>query len=326
MQTTVTSPESDVTLPRAIRAQVERVRKLQEASPAESDANQPATEPAIAAPNTPAPESAPQQVAAEQSAQPLEDPRHSDPNYWRQRFNVTEGVLRRERAERNTEEQRLHQRISELQQEVQRAQASQPAQAGAVELSQFFTPEQIEQYGEDQLGTVARTAVQAAKAEAQKAIQEAVQPLREQEESRRKAAEREAHQRFIDGLTASVPDWSEIDPTPGWHGWLAQIDESTGEERDALLKRHAARKDVQRVATMFQAYKATIEQPRQPPVAPSGNARAPAAPMQQQPAAGGPPSASEVRDFYKRAAIGKLKPGERESFEARLGMVARTAV
>jgi hypothetical protein len=325
MQTTVTSPESDVRLPRAIRAQSERIRQLQETPPADGEQNPPADPPAIKQSSDPAPEPAPQQAAPEPPAQPLEDPRHSDPNYWRQRFNVTEGVLRRERQERTTEEQRLHQRISELQLELQRAQASQPAQAGAVELSQFFTPEQIEQYGEDQLGTVARTAVQAAKAEAQKAIQEAVQPLREQEEARQKAAEREAHQRFIDGLAEAVPDWGQIDPTPEWHAWLAQIDESTGEERDVLLKRHAGRRDVRRVAAMFDAYKAAIPRPPQPPVAPSGAARGQEAPIRQQPAAGGAPSPADIREFYKRASLGKLKPGEREEFEARLAMAARNA-
>lgn len=324
MQTTVTSPESDVRLPRAIRAQSERIRQLQETPPAEGEQNPPATEPAIQPPSDPAPQAAPQQVAPEPPAQPIEDPRHSDPNYWRQRFNVTEGVLRRERQERTNEEQRLHERISELQLELQRAQASQPAQAGDIELSQFFTPEQIEQYGEDQLGTVARTAVQAAKSEAQKAIKEAVQPLREQEEARKKAAQREAHQRFIDGLTSEVPDWQVIDPSPAWHQWLAVIDEATGEERDAVLKRHYNRGDAQRVAQMFKAFKAETAPP-QPPVAPSGGPRGQEQPIRSQPAAGGAPSPAEIREFYKRASIGKLKPGEREAFEARLAMVPRSA-
>lgn len=280
-------------------------------------------DPSPADPNAPAPApAAASATPAEPPAAPAVDPRENDPNYWKQRFNVTSGILAKERKERTEERDAHRQQITELQ--AKAATSSTVPDVTPIDLSKFYTPEQIEQYGEEQCRVMAKTAMDAARATAQDLIDAAVRPLREERENAKRDRAAEAKQAFTDKLAELVPNYQTLDVDPRWNdadtGWLAQ--EENGVQRQQLLNIHIANGDAKKIAGMFKAFEASLTPPQvpTPPVAPSGTGAAShdAVPSTQVAAVGGAPTDAEVRDFYKRSAIGKVKEDERVKFEARL--------
>jgi hypothetical protein len=280
-----------------------------------------------AAPATPPAGAAATSVAPPASAPA--DPRENDPNYWRQRFNVTSGILAKERGERQSERGELNRRITDLQTQTASPKAVPDA---AIDLSKFYTPEQIEQYGEEQCRVMAKTAMDAAHSTAQALIDAAVRPLKEEREREVADAKQAKKDAFYTKLGELHPSYAEDDVDPRWAdehtGWLAQEDEN-GVVRQQLLNIHLANLDATKVAKMFRQWKASITAaPSVPPVAPSGSGAAPvdgAPPANLGTGAAGAPSDADVKDFYKRAALGKVKDDERVAFDARMKLRNRAA-
>lgn len=266
-------------------------------------------------PVTPTVETAPQPEAP-----PTEqvDPRESDPTYWKQRFKVTEGVLRAERERAQAQIASHRQQVSELQEQIRTLQASPTAPAEAIDLSAYFTPEQIDAYGEEQCMVVATAADKAAKAQAQKAIDAAVAPLRQRQVQEDEDAATRARHTFISELTAALPEWQEIDAQDAWKAWLAQTDEATGFERQAILTRHNTANNVAGVVRVFRSFlKDTKKELPQPPVAPHGTgANAQGSGTPPQPQAAFNPTSAQIKDFYSRAARNKVTDTERAQMDA----------
>ena len=321
MQTTAISPETDTSLPRPIRAQMQRVREIVESQQpiqAPNEEPSPSHEPS-ASPAAPSPDAS---MAPEAPKPSQEDPRYSDPAYWKQRFQVTYGMLDKERRERTHSESQLNQRISDLMEQLRLAQMHQPQPRSQtedeVDLSQFFTPEQIEQYGEEQCKTLAQVSMRTGREAAQAAINEALKPIQEREKKSQEDREREAENAFYDALAEAVPDYLEIDADEAWRAWLAEIDPETGFQRQAILNNHVKKRNAAGTAALFNKFKLHSVRP-EPVVAPQGSASRPEAPIPQAaPAGGGYPSQAEIKDFYKRSSLGKVKDDERARFEDRL--------
>ena len=274
-------------------------------TPAEgaAPANQPATPPAAPANTQPT---------------PAADPRHADPNYWKQRFEVTSGILARERDQRVAQMEGMNTRITELQTQIQTLQAAAPTPE--IDLTAFYTPAQIEAYGEEQCRVMASTAMKAAQVHAQKAIDAAVQPLKQRQESDATHSAEQRKQAFVDKLTELVPDWQVTDKDPRWcdeiDGWLAQEDEH-GAVRQSILNAHIQSGNAVGAAKMFKAFTKSIAVVP-PPVAPSGSGAGAgeSAPVAQPGLTH--PSPAEKKAFYTRSALNKVKDSERTEFEARL--------
>lgn len=242
---------------------------------------------------------------------PPVDPRKSDPAYWEQRFKVTQGILGQAREEHAAAVEALNERIAELQKQL--SEKSTPAD---IDLGQFFTPEQIEQHGEDQCKAMASTAVKAARTQAQALIDSEIAPLKTARAEEIKRGKTAKLADFKERLAELVPDFQEIDKDPGWLEHLADVDSESGLVRQDILDMHIARLSAQGVAQMFNAYK-TAKAPPKPPVPPSGNAfnNAPPPP----PAASqGYPSKTEIREHYRRRALKQVTDAEHATFEARL--------
>lgn len=318
MSQTEASLESNVRLPRAVRERSERIRQMTEPQAPEPEANSmpPAPAPAIEAPGT-------SQEPPPAAAKPA-DPRESDPQYWSQRFRVTQGMLDREIRERRAAEEQMQAVINDLRDKLRTTQQSQPTAPSAIDLSAFFTPEQIEQYGKEQCETIASVSIRAAREQTQAAIQAELQPIREERAREAEHGKREKQRAFVSALAELVPDYAEIDATDGWKAWLGQEDEATGLVRQGMLDRHVMAGRADLAARLFTAYQSTIAAPLAPPVAPRGKAGPPDAPQAVQRPAQGYPSAAEIRDFHKRAATkrpgqpGYVTDKERSEFEARL--------
>jgi hypothetical protein len=246
---------------------------------------------------------------------PPVDPRENDPAYWKQRFKVTQGVLTRERTERTEGEREFNRRLTELQDQIRTLQASTPAAPEELDVSAFLTPEQVESLGEEEAKTIVKTAVDAARRTARQLVDAELQPLREQRATAQATTVRDQKAEFTDKLAELVPDFEEIDTNEGWNAWLAQDDEATGMQRQLLLDHHVGKLDAKKTAAMFDTYKKVAQLP-QPPVVPNGNGAVPPGVPPSQVALK-PLTQGEIKDFYKRSALGKVKEAERLTFEAR---------
>ena len=277
--------------------------------PAEPDASLPAT---VVDPATPP--ATPVATAAE----PAVDPRHSDPAYWKARFEVTSGMLAAERKAKKDAEDRLTRQITELQTQTRTLQAAAPA--APIDLADFYTPEEIEKYGPEQCEAMARSALRAAKKTVDERIAAEVQPLRERQDRDEQTAVENAKREFMDKIHEQVPDFDDADPR--WVAWLQEIDPNTDTPRQAVLTIHVTARNAAGCVKVIKAWQASLKTPT-PPITPSGTGAAPgvgdiAAPTAEDVAGLIAPTDVEVKDFYKRAALGKVKDAERVAFEARM--------
>ena len=324
MQTTATSNEPNVSLPRPLRQQMQRVQERIDRRKSEMAGEELPAPPAPAAeppqgeeqhPGSGAPAPEPQATAP---AAP--DPRENDAAYWKHRYETSQGMLHSLRDQRRRELEDAERQIDELRNEIQTLKAQAPAPADQqIDIAQFFTPEQVEQLGEDQCRSMVKAAVTAARTQVQSVVEAELQPIRERAKRTAKQQEEDARERFVEALAEKVPNYADFDADPDWLAWLAEEDPATGELRQDLLTRFVQRRDVHRTARMFREYEASkAPPPAPPPVAPAATAAPPAGNLPAQRPAGGAPTDAEVKDFYKRAAIGRVTDKERVEFEARL--------
>ena len=316
--------DSTVTLPRAVlrrSAAIEaRIAARSEPKTEPADPNAPPVDPSAQAaiPSEPAPPAEP--------AAPAADPRENDPAYWRQRFNVTAGVLNAERNQRKGDATEFNRKLTELQEQVRTLQAAATPSETKLDLGQFFTPEQIEQFGEEQCEAMAKAANASAQAAVKQAIEAEVKPLREAQERTKTQTIEDQKQAFTDKLAELVPNYAEIDVAEDWLAWLAQEDEATGLERQGILNSHIASLNAVKVAKVFTDFLKTKAPKPVPPVVGKGNGAGPSGDAPPVvPAALKAPTDAEVKAFYKRAAImqGRMPESERLEFEARMKL--RTA-
>lgn len=251
---------------------------------------------------------------------PAADPRENDPAYWRQRFNVTQGMLRTQQENHRAAVEDKDRVITELRDKVRSLESGKSSSASdAVEVATFFTPEQIERFGQDQCEAMATAAVKAARQQAQALLESEVKPLRDKAKATQAQAQEDKEAGFWEKLAEQVPDYPEINKDPAWLEWLTDDDADTGMQRQDILDRHRGALNAIGVAKLFQKFKATKTPARTPPVAPPRSAaggqndgQASNVPAQ------GYPTQAESKEFYKRAKLGKVTDQERVLWEQRL--------
>lgn len=259
--------------------------------------------------------------AAAQTPPPGEitDPRANDPAYWRQRFNSTAGVLAKARTEWTQREAGLKQQVVELQDANRALEASKPVPETVIDLNEFYSPAEIEQYGEEQCKVMVRSAMRAAAkavkpppAEVRPAPAAATPPAHTEQADPQIAA-------FVEQLTELVPEYREWDTDPRWLAWLAE--DTNGVQRQALLNVHIGNRDAKKVAKMFNDWDRSVAVPA-PPITPGGTGAAPSSEaVRESPSAGLTyPTKAEINDHYKRAALGKVTDEERVKFDARIAL------
>lgn len=329
---TATSQEADATLPRAVRERLERAnrRRQSQASPEGQEANQP-QDAAIA---DPAPSPAePQPAPAPTPAEPA-DPRENDAGYWQHRFKVVNGLLASKETKHREEIGELNRRIAQLEQELAQARSEKKAGAQDIDLEQYFTPEQIEEFGEDHCRTMLAAARKATQQELQQIIDAQIRPILQRDEEERRRSAQSQQERFQREILEAVPeigstpeDMDAFDKRTDWLLWLAEEDPNTGIVRQEILERHVRNMSASGVVKMIRQFLAESAPPKTPapPVVPSGTA----ASATGLPTSGQeilrPPTDAEIRDFYKRKATIRDKhdpryvtPEEEKAFEQRL--------
>lgn len=324
------SQASNTRLPRQVLRRSAAIEARYAPKPPESENPNPADPNAPAASGAPAIAPAPPAEPATPPA-PAGDPRDTDPVYWKQRFQVTDGLLKRARIDHRTETDALHQQITDRDTQIRTLKVAPGSTTpAAVDIAKYFTPAQIEQYGEEQCGTMARAAEAAAEAKATELINAAVQPLKDAQVRNDSRAVEDAKAGFYAALAEAYPAYSTADVDPSWLEYLEAHDDSTGMQRQRILDIHIRNLDARACAKMFKAWEATKvaaapPAPPMPPIGPSGSGAAPgensvAAPP---PGPGGAltiPTAAEIKLFYKNAALNKVTDSERSTFEARLAL------
>ena len=326
-------PSNETRLPRAVVRRVAAATAPRTPNPADPEP----TAPAAPSDDPNAPAAAVPDANAPKAPNPPEDPRHSDPTYWKHRFEAVAGRLRAREDEHKAALSAFRQENDQLRAEILRLQQAAPAStpAATINLAEFFTPEQIKNLGEEDATAMAQAAVNAAMKVARETVTAEIKPLlnRQQEDSEAEA-QRKVRE-FEEAIEEAVPNYRVLDKDEGWLAWLDEEDAATGLVRQDILTQHCARLNAPKVIKMFQAYiehaaKAAPVVP-EPPVAPSGSgASGGDTPPQPLRGAGtGYPTQAEIKDFYKRSAT--KKPGdpgfvtdkERADFEARLKLPRR---
>lgn len=267
----------------------------------------PEPDPALGAtaPNTP----------AESPTPPTADPRESDPAYWKQRFTVTSGILRSEREDRKTQVAAMNLRLTELTTELKSLRDNAPQAEN--DLGEFFTPEQIEEMGED----TARATYHAIKKQVRTQVADALQPTRAAAEANENALKQDRVDGFKDKLVELVPDYADVDMSDEWKEWLAEEDAGSGIKRQLILDKHVATLNAARVAKMFQEFKKTQDRPT-PPITPNGTGATSPGPLPKGVHLT-PPTGAEIKDFYKRHALSKVSPQEVAQFEERMALLRK---
>ena len=310
--------KNETRLPRAV---LKRSAAIEERIKARSEPETP--DPALPTPVSSADPANPNPAAPTPPAPPA-DPRHSDPAYWKQRFDATAGRLRVREDEHRAELTGLRGRITELEDEVRTLKTAIPSTPAAeIDLGEFFSPEQIKDIGEEDAHAIAQAALAAATKQARTVVEQEIKPLRDQRQADAAEQLRLRKESFTEALESRIPNMAEIDADPSWLTWLMEEDPETGIQRQEILTKHVTALRADKVAGIVEKWLKSKEPPA-PPVAPVASGAAPGAEPPPQPNAADlrPPTQAEVKDFYKRAALGKVTDKERTTFEARLKLRA----
>lgn len=258
---------------------------------------------------------------------PAADPRHADPLYWKQRFQVVEGRLKVREDEHKAEVHGLHQQLTELAEQIRSLHANAPQPQ--TDVSEFLTPEQVELLGADEAQTIVDAVLIGARKEVAKLVDAEIKPLREAQATTQATTHEDLKRQFLAKLEELVPDFAEVDATDEWKLWLQAEDEVTGVPRQDAMNKHISLANAGGVAKLFKAFKASLPKPPAPPVAPNGSGAGSSGIPQASASAGlTVPTAAEIKDFYKRkSTVRKGQPGyvtdqEALTFEKRLKLKA----
>jgi hypothetical protein len=319
--------EPTVKLPKAVKLQLENVKRLSDARSEELKAalkeqfdkdtpsgNQDTQEPVVS------------QVTPEKTevvAAPVvpevrqEDTR--DARYWEHRFKTNQGIHEAEKQRLKTQVTTLESRLQDVETQMKSVQRQAPAK---VDITKYIPAAEIETYGKEMLSTVANAANHIAQDATDRRMNDEfarqIDPLKqklEETEGRLIAAQQ---QRFWEDVDSKVPTWSKINDDPRFHEWLAQSDPFTGIARQNLLTSAQTALDANRVVAMFTAFLQTTPAPQRPSPEtlaakvvpdPIGQTQMATSTTTEVPSI----TRAEISQFYKHKAIGRYKFRQQEA-------------
>jgi len=240
-----------------------------------------------------------------------------------QRYRTLQGMYNADTARLRGEKQELTARVEQLE-KLLSSLSAQSAQPAPVQ-SKVVTDKDIEEYGESievmRRVTKEETAYYQQKIAALEGVianlQASVLPRVEQVAQRQAVS---AEQSFWSDLTATVPNWRDINQNKDFHAWLLEVDPLTGMNRQSHLDDAQRNLDVRRVAAFFSTWQASTghsiaQEPRavaksqlEKQVVP-GRGRTAAAPAADQPKTYSP---SEIAKFFDDVRKGAYRGRETE--------------
>ncbi len=301
-------------LPKSVQAQLERAAELQnQNSQPPQPQSQPPVDDSAQAPETP---QQPQTPAPDQ-APPAED--------WQQKYRTLQGMYNRQQGEMAARNEQFEQQIRELRQQLEQrnAQPTPPAPAPSL-----VTEADRKAFGDDLIDVVRRVTqeqlapIVAKLGNLEPQLQTTVQTVEQTQQRSRQQAVADFKQR----LAERVDDWEVINYDPEFLAWLEQSTEETGLPRREHFSQAVQALDAVRVARYFKRFKDERKTPPAPP-------KPPLTPQPPRSQGGVTPSsqeqpeyvrASEIREFYRQAAIGRYrdKPQEYARLDAHYSRAA----
>ena len=305
-------------LPRAVieaeRKAEEALQRLQAArQPQQSqvDEAQPPTDPQPPTPDaaseTPAP-------AADPAPAPTATPPGEGDDKWEARYKTLHGKY-------NAEVPRLHAALKErdsklnsLTEEVEalKAAVSNPRES-------LIKPEEVNEFGEplvDLIRRAARDEMAAKDAE--------IAALKREVESVKTSTVENKEVSFYDKLNSAVPDWMAINDDPDFHAWLGEVDDLTGAQRQEILSAAEGKRDADRVARFFKAFKKVQETKSAAATASLDSQVAPVASRVDEPPKGKKIwTRAEIADFYARDRRGELTEEQSAAIDKEVQLAIR---
>lgn len=257
------------------------------------------SEPAATAPAAPAPAPTPSGEGDEK---------------WEARYKTLHGKY-------NAEVPRLHAAIKErdgklnsLTEEVEALKAQMAAKR-----EPLVKPEEVTEFGEPLVDLIRR----AAREEVQSKDVE-IAELKRKLDSVASATVENKEVGFYDKLADAVPDWMAVNDDPDFHAWLRDVDELTGAQRQAILSEAEEKRDADRVARFFKAFKKVQETKAAAATASLDSQVAPVTSRADAPPAGKKLwSRAEIADFYARDRRGEFTDEKAAAIDAEIQLAIR---
>lgn len=305
-------------LPRAV---IEAERKAEEALQRLQAARQPQqsqpdeeTPPGDPQPPTPDAASATPAPAADPAPAPTATPPGEGDDKWEARYKTLHGKY-------NAEVPRLHAALKErdsklnsLTEEVEalKAAVSNPRES-------LIKPEEVNEFGEplvDLIRRAARDEMAAKDAE--------IAALKREVESVKTSTVENKEVSFYDKLNSAVPDWMAINDDPDFHAWLGEVDDLTGAQRQEILSAAEGKRDADRVARFFKAFKKVQETKSAAATASLDSQVAPVASRVDEPPKGKKIwTRAEIADFYARDRRGELTEEQSAAIDKEVQLAIR---
>jgi len=246
-------------------------------------------------------------------AEPIETPAPQPPadstppqeESWEHRFKVLQGKYNAEVPRFAHENKDLKSRLQSLEEQLDEMKNAKPPEL-------LVKPEEIEQYGEGLIDVARRVARE------ELASKDAIiAKLRSEIDSVKSVQSSVVQDSFFRSLTEMVPDWEALNADTNFLNWLDEVDDLTGETRQALLGRAEQARDPVRAAKFFNTYKkmsqtwaaksaASLEQQIVPPTN-----QAPSTPQAKKIW-----TRAEITNFYDRLRRGSISDADANAIEA----------
>lgn len=258
-------------------------------------------------------------------------PQADDPNSptWQQRFKSLQGMFAQKTGELQAQTRTYESQMANMQKQLDALM--QTRKKDEAKERQVADPKDIENFGADMIEMVQRYAEQVFQSMAEQfggqvsALDTRLAALEQELTGVNDRTEATLEQQFMVTLKGLVPDWETINTDTRWLKWLAEVDPVYGSNRQAALNQAREALDAQRVANVFNAFKAA--HPAKPQdslanqVAPSGAASPPQAGPKDAPIL----SSKFVERFYNEVAKGRYVGREEEAsrIDAEINLAAR---
>lgn len=241
-------------LPKAIQQQVEDADLLVQQMQGDKTVTPTETDPEPQdPPNNQQPQASVSLETPPQPAEPLQDSK------WESKYHTLKGMY-------DAEVPRLHNQVRELQTQMKelmdaKAEAeARAAQAQQEPVKSLITEQDKEAFGTDLIDLIER-ATESKVATFKTRESELINEINQLKSQLGSVSERQVvsdQDRFVFGLGQKVPDWEQLNVDAGFLAWLSEVDPVYGLPRQVALSNAYNALDVDRVANIFNTYKASV--------------------------------------------------------------------
>lgn len=234
---------------------------------------------------------------------------------WEARYKTLHGKY-------NAEVPRLHaalkERDSKLNSLTEEVEALKAAVSAAPRES-LIKPEEVNEFGEPLVDLIRRAARD------EMSVKDAeIAKLKREVESVKTTTVENKEVSFFDKLAKDVPDWMAINDDPDFHAWLGEVDDLTGAQRQEILSAAEEKRDADRVARFFKAFKKVQENKSAAATASLDSQIAPTASRVEDPPKGKKIwTRAEIADFYAKDRRGELTEQQASAIDAEIQMAIR---